>query len=675
MNDSILNNVRKSLIQEAKGSPNLISDLAGLERYIAESYSSRSFIELLQNADDAGSVRILIKRINQHIIVANDGRKFTVLDFEALCRSAASQKERRTSIGFRGIGFKSVVGFAKQIHLFSGSLEATFSRELTSSLIPSASSVPLIRIPHQIDSKIKAQLSPMIHQLYQNGYNTIFVFSDLIANFVESEFESLEPSSLLFLRNIEKVTLESKSIVTYRIGHTSIDENSSLVELSINNNKNYWTVFHYEDISIAVQKEGEKYKKLLPKDAVVHAFLPTSEETGFSFKINGNISTDPSRTRVIQDDITIETIEKIANFYIVLLKTCLDRTDDFSKSNLIELFIPLFEPRLLKLQKQSFKKQLMESIETASKGQFNNFYRRPSWLNPNDSTKLANNAKINIPSRDIGETEGLDSLLKFLGVHELTIEMLSPELKKNQLTTQGAAEVVAHITKQVSTKQISRTRLDKDWKIWSVNNENLSLSEVVSKRNKLDDNFIDIITEKIGISSELSRLVGAITDNEIAQEIVPSKKREVKEVIDINNKESSTELVPSKRISLVKWRSAEQQVLEILNSDGWSAKDVSRQNVGYDIEAINPNGEIICVEVKSLKYEGQHFTLTSNEEATAREKGKSYVLALVIQKKNQLHVMFIEAPLKVIRLERQCRQWVWLCSSYKFYPKIYKFHG
>ena len=60
----------------------------------------------------------------------------------------------------------------------------------------------------------------------------------------------------------------------------------------------------------------------------------------------------------------------------------------------------------------------------------------------------------------------------------------------------------------------------------------------------------------------------------------------------------------------------------ILNSENWSAKDVSRQNIGYDIEAKNPQGEIICVEVKSLKYEGQEFSLTSNEEATARERAK-----------------------------------------------------
>lgn len=40
--------------------PGLLADLANLERYVAETYSARSFIELLQNADDAGAKRFLV---------------------------------------------------------------------------------------------------------------------------------------------------------------------------------------------------------------------------------------------------------------------------------------------------------------------------------------------------------------------------------------------------------------------------------------------------------------------------------------------------------------------------------------------------------------------------------------------------------------------------------------
>lgn len=52
---SIVNEVQRLFVDEAKQSPLLFSDLASVEGYISESYSGRSLIELLQNADDAGA--------------------------------------------------------------------------------------------------------------------------------------------------------------------------------------------------------------------------------------------------------------------------------------------------------------------------------------------------------------------------------------------------------------------------------------------------------------------------------------------------------------------------------------------------------------------------------------------------------------------------------------------
>ena len=142
--------VRQNLLNEAIASPNLLSDLAGLENYIAESYNNRSFIELLQNADDAKASKFKIVKKSDLLFVANNGRVFNQSDLESLCRSASSNKLRGETIGYRGIGFKSVVGFAKEIHLFSGEIELTFSKELTKKEISQADRVPLIHIPHNV---------------------------------------------------------------------------------------------------------------------------------------------------------------------------------------------------------------------------------------------------------------------------------------------------------------------------------------------------------------------------------------------------------------------------------------------------------------------------------------------------------------------------------------------
>jgi hypothetical protein len=125
----------------------------------------------------------------------------------------------------------------------------------------------------------------------------------------------------------------------------------------------------------------------------------------------------------------------------------------------------------------------------------------------------------------------------------------------------------------------------------------------------------------------------------------------------------------TQRISLKKWRGAEQQVLALLEIRGWRVEDVSRQNIGYDIEGRTPTGESSFVEVKALGYPGQPFTLTSNEEAVARQKGHAYFLALERQTNDQLEVAFIRDPANALKLTRQCRQWAWECATYDFVPE------
>lgn len=62
LNDTIAN-ISDTFLSEAKKSLSLIEDMAAMERYMAESYSGRIFIELIQNADDCQSTRINLKQI------------------------------------------------------------------------------------------------------------------------------------------------------------------------------------------------------------------------------------------------------------------------------------------------------------------------------------------------------------------------------------------------------------------------------------------------------------------------------------------------------------------------------------------------------------------------------------------------------------------------------------
>ena len=76
--------------------------------------------ELLQNAVDAGSTRIaLTLRDDQSVIFEHNGDKFSPEDVDALCSRGVSTKGANT-VGFMGVGFKSVFRSFEEAQISSG---------------------------------------------------------------------------------------------------------------------------------------------------------------------------------------------------------------------------------------------------------------------------------------------------------------------------------------------------------------------------------------------------------------------------------------------------------------------------------------------------------------------------------------------------------------------------
>jgi hypothetical protein len=668
--NTTLNAIRGPLLDEALQSPKLLSDLAGLENYVAESYDSRSFVELLQNADDAGASRFAIQRTGDVLIVANDGREFAPADFESLCRSAASSKHRGTSIGFRGIGFKSVVGFAKAIHLFSGQLEATFSRELTARAVPQATRVPLVRIPHPVEPGWRTQFAETLARLNTEGFKTVFVFSDLIASGIEAEFAAFDPTSLLFLRHIRQVALKAAAGAVITVQREGVDSRTRSIRLTSSDGVTKWTVIERNGVALAFVNDENGIRRLEEGQAVVHAFLPTLETAGFPFKANGDISTDPSRTRVILDERTAGGISLIAKLILDLIDECLSASLPHVDAKMLAALMPLSDPRLAAFQRRGFKSELYSAMKREANGRFQCFHCRPQWLNAIDFSKLAEAAGLKAVPRDLEPVEGLASFLKFLGAKEATLEDVSPGLTTVAPSIGGAAEVTAHLAHLHATKQIATDKIDPEWKLWPVDEVPLSLTDAKRQGKPLANNFTDLITEKSAGGTELPRMIEALADPSTAAKLVPNKPLVSASPLP---QASSQAPSPSQRISLKRWRGAEEQVLSLLQAWGWKVEDVSRQNIGYDIEGRTPEDEDAFVEVKSIDYPGQAFTLTSNEEAVARQKGAAYRLVLVWQANDHLEAAFIRDPATVLKLTRQCRQWVWECATYDFAPERFAF--
>lgn len=693
----ILTSVRDELLGEAKRSPGLLADLANLERYIAETYSARSFIELLQNADDAKATRFLVTRHGDWLVCANDGQAFSRQDFYSLCRSASSAKHRGETIGYRGIGFKSVVGVATSVHLLSGELCATFSRDLTQLCLGSHTPVPLVRIPHALALNPNDPVLDLVRQLEQAGYSTIFILGGLDAERAQDEFDQFDADYLLFLRHIDEAVLSGAAPRSYHCERRMLDASTREVVIGGPDRRSAWRIQHVGQCDIAFSLVDNKPVPLNAAAAIAHAFLPTLESTGFGVRINADFSTDPSRTRIIFDDATLACIEDAAQAIADKISEAALVPD--GDSNLLTCLTPTADLATLALQKRSFRTELISRVKKRLNHLKEKITIAPSWLNSPDARNLASslNQTLLVPSPSQRDVQ--TSFMRYLGVTTLSAESVIKTAETVLISPKGCAEVVTHCMRNVGSGVSLRQLIEKPVWIGTRSAAPTSLTTLASKRTTLDNELIGAINAAGITSIELGRMLkSAGLHNESllivlpgagaeALAVTPTPVPEQSSILNSSVEASSqrpfdpllpntapqTKSTPAASIitsrSLPAWRGAEQYVALALGKHGYQVEDRSRQNLGYDLY-VEKEGRKYYVEVKLLDYAGQPFIITTNEEAVARECGDTYIIALTLRDSNDgVHIQFVHDPAQALKFVRQCRQWVWECSEYDFNPK------
>lgn len=130
-------------IQESQSS-RIWKDSVNMLNTVSESVFSRSahfILELLQNAEDAsggkntrGTVEFAIS--NNQIRVTHNGRLFSEANCDAICGVRSTKKPEEGTLGFLGIGFKSVFKITDSPQIYSGEYRFKFDKHAHAS--PSA---------------------------------------------------------------------------------------------------------------------------------------------------------------------------------------------------------------------------------------------------------------------------------------------------------------------------------------------------------------------------------------------------------------------------------------------------------------------------------------------------------------------------------------------------------
>ena len=662
----IITQVSERFIQEALSSPRMLEDLAAMEKYMSESYDGRTFIELMQNADDARSGRIKAFNVENTLIVANDGRPFDETDIMAICRSGASKKQRGSSIGYRGVGFKSATSISTEIIIYSSDVYFTFSKNLCAKTLGREEDcVPTVRIPFLYDAnKLGMNMQREIEKCKSDGYSTFFIFRNADINRFVKEIEGVDAGWLIFLKNLACVEIDcgiikKKCIVSRK----HISESDQV--LKVIGSREQWYLISKNGVSL-----GFKFDSaigVLPSSAeegVFHCFLPTLDKTGFPFKANADFSTDPSRKHIIQDQITVVALEKIEKLFTEVIDRIIHKRNE------------AFYPVLSLLNNYTTLNPLVTGFEAGilnnlrdipwvpiNNGQYvtpPNANVFPKWLNSDEKQQLAETVEFlsshAVRSEILEKTEKLEVLLGKLGTKEISMKEFGDLLTDANY----ANRINPAIWGKIFVYCIRVRILDAAWigKIFvPTMNSCIQLSDA-SAETALDPEFVEA-SKNILNTKEVETLSLQFDVFSLFQNRRFSRGR--------INKKSVNERSGAKNLKLAinKWKTPVQNCMAVENICGNSVKDTSKKSDEYDVISTDTTGNVSYIAVKTVGVLGDSFRLSENEFSAAQRLGAKYKVYLFTTNTNDIEYMVITNPVDSVVLKKVVKEWEWICESYQ----------
>lgn len=657
--------ISEEFLAEAKSSPRLLADMAAMEKYMAESYTGRTFIELLQNADDAQSSKICVKILNNHLYFANDGRCFEEKDIVSISRSGSSSKEKGTAIGYRGIGFKSTTYLTDSIIIHSDETYFTFSKLESAKLLNlPIENTPTIRIPYPL-TIIEEDIICEINRLTSEGYTTVFVFKNARIDDFRIEINEIEYGYFLFLNFVKRCTIQADGLNREYLIERHQRGLDSFITIGTDE-KQTWLVKSRASTSIAFKYEDDCIIPCSSMDARYHCYLPTIDSSPYYCKINGDFSTDPSRKHLVFDDNTKRVLRDAAALVFDTLCMAINKPQGSQYCKIVEI---LSNQTTFSLPNSEINKAINSLIVNNRWLLLNNgqsisatdYMQLPDWLESSEKAYLRENAfhiqqaslqkevYKNIPNIEVFFTKY--SQIRF-DVQDF-VKIMEDKMFVFILSNLTYAKMLVNLIKEARMYVfIRKEALDWDGVFIKTLDQTVPIKE--AKKNPelhMHPNIAQCLSEQL--SSEEADWFAQSAQLSTSQFLTSDKPRTLTAAVQ--------------RIKLVhsvkKWRAAEEQCVDIETFLNNFAEDVSKQNLGYDVISVTKEGIKRYIEVKSVAVDGE-FCMTNNEYTAAHQHGDQYYLCLIEEDGKAIRVTYIQNPLKNASFEKRVRQWEWLCTKY-----------
>lgn len=321
---------------------NIISQFRGDLQYTKD-YNGRQILELLQNADDAGSdiFEIEIDTRNKKLSVSNTGVPFNTNGIKSLMIPNLSEKNKKEFIGNKGLGFRSILNWAESVQIFSGDINVEFSPELARQnferLVPDADAratlqtqrdlpegvvpFPVLAIPKLIAPGGKQGFATTICIKYMDGFE-----KDILQ---QVNALKAHPEAMLFLNHINTIRLIIDGEPTPLI---CVDSPSGEYPTKTIGTRT-WNIADSGENLLPDGKTWYRLKLAWQDDlsdnfGKLFTFLPTSVSLYLPYLVHGTFELEANRKHITDS----EENKHILNELLQLIKKvaqdlCLEKTD------------------------------------------------------------------------------------------------------------------------------------------------------------------------------------------------------------------------------------------------------------------------------------------------------------------------------------------------------------
>jgi len=323
----------------------------GIENSVVDEYTGRQLLEMIQNANDESDtvkpkkVKILLE--NDTLIIANNGNPFSLGGVESLMYSHLSPKVmEENKVGQKGLGFRSVLNWSKEIYIASYDLHLKFSKqhanaflseilkerpeieEIIKSKTNEKSSISVLRCPCIVeDTSCKKEAE----------YDTVIELT--LKKDVEKDIKyqieiDIIPEILIFLNKLEEIEVKTDEhhFILKKEINDDIIKITKIDYLNEDNNGN-WLWYIMEDKGSMSNAKGLKnYEikiafnpEIIPSTQKLFSYFRTEVDFPYPVLAHGSFELSSNRNQLlnIENGFNIQLIDKLAN---LLVKCALNLT-------------------------------------------------------------------------------------------------------------------------------------------------------------------------------------------------------------------------------------------------------------------------------------------------------------------------------------------------------------